>query len=64
MLPQRQVLRAAPRFAAQLRTPAVQRRLASSGDNAFIRERQHVKEHAAGSTGTSDSRPPRGQLNT
>ncbi|KAH7358589.1 cytochrome c oxidase polypeptide VIa [Plectosphaerella cucumerina] len=50
MLPQRQVLRAAPRFAAQLRTPAVQRRLASSGDNAFIRERQHVKEHAAGST--------------
>ncbi|KAH6688864.1 cytochrome c oxidase polypeptide VIa [Plectosphaerella plurivora] len=49
MLPQRQMLRAAPRFAAQLRTP-VQRRLASSGENAFVRERQHVKEHAAGST--------------
>lgn len=52
MFPQRQILRAAPRFAAQLRSPVVQRRLASSGENAFIRERQHAKEHAAGSTGT------------
>ncbi|CRK15106.1 hypothetical protein BN1723_010534 [Verticillium longisporum] len=50
MLPQRQILRAAPRFAAQLRAPA-QRRLASSaGENAFISERQHAKEHASGTT--------------
>lgn len=61
MLPQRQMFRLAPRFATQLRSPAVrsalQRRLAStagkSGDNAFIREREAVKAHAAGSTGES-----------
>ncbi|KAK0725595.1 cytochrome c oxidase, subunit VIa [Lasiosphaeris hirsuta] len=55
---QRQLL-GATRFAAQLRSPAVrstvQRRLASSGpapagENAFVRERRAVKEHAAGST--------------
>ncbi|KAL9943182.1 hypothetical protein D7B24_004997 [Verticillium nonalfalfae] len=57
MLPQRQILRAAPRFAAQLRAPA-QRRLASSaGENAFISERQHAKEHASGTTGPSLSNP-------
>lgn len=55
MLPQRQLLRGAPRFAARLRSPVVQRRLASStpqaGENAFVRERRAVKEHAAGTTG-------------
>ena len=45
------------RCASQMRTPA-QRRLASSGttapgmkDNAFNRERQAVKEHAAATSG-------------
>lgn len=52
MFPQRQVLRSAPRF---LRAPA-QRRLmsagpAKAGENAFIKERQAVKEHASESTG-------------
>jgi hypothetical protein len=59
MLPQHQMFRLAPRFATQLRNPAVrsaiQRRLAStagkSGENAFIKEREAVKAHAAGSTG-------------
>ncbi|KUI72758.1 Cytochrome c oxidase subunit 6A, mitochondrial [Cytospora mali] len=51
MFPQRQILRSAPRF---LRAPA-QRRLMSSGpvkagENAFIKERQAVKDHAAGTT--------------
>ncbi|KAK1826511.1 cytochrome c oxidase [Podospora conica] len=54
MLPQRQLLRGAQRFGAQVRSPVVQRRLASStpqaGENAFVRERRHVKEHAAGTT--------------
>ncbi|RKU41999.1 Cytochrome c oxidase subunit 6A, mitochondrial [Coniochaeta pulveracea] len=48
----RQTIRQAPRFAAQLRTPA-QRRLAStgsSGENAFVRERRAVKEHAQATT--------------
>jgi cytochrome c oxidase subunit 6a len=55
---QRQLLRGAPRLAAQLRSPVIrsvmQRRLASStpqaGENAFVRERQAVKEHAAATT--------------
>ena len=60
MLLQRQIIHSAPRFTAQLRSPAVrsmvQRRLASSspaqpGENAFIRERRAVKEHAAATTG-------------
>jgi len=50
----------AARIASRLRTPALrstlQRRFASStgnaGDNAFVRERQAVKDHAAGSTGS------------
>lgn len=51
MFPQ-PIMRSAPRF---LRATA-QRRLMSSGsvkagENAFIKERQAVKEHAAGSTG-------------
>ncbi|KAI1137461.1 COX6A-domain-containing protein [Hypoxylon sp. FL0543] len=58
MFPQRQILRAAPRLAAQLRAAnapvfrsALQRRLAStSTENAFIKERQAVKEHAAATT--------------
>ena len=58
-MPMQRQLFGAARFAAQLRSPAVrsvmQRRLASSspqaGENAFIRERQAVKEHAAATTG-------------
>jgi len=55
MFPQRQILRSAPRF---LRSPAVQRRFMSSpapkaGENAFIKEREAVKHHAAGTTGES-----------
>lgn len=55
MFPQRQILRSAPRF---LRSPAVQRRFMSSpapkaGENAFVKEREAVKEHAAGTTGES-----------
>ncbi|KAK4168582.1 cytochrome c oxidase [Cladorrhinum sp. PSN259] len=44
--------RVAQRLTAQLRVQA-QRRLASTGqagENAFVRERRHVKEHAAGTT--------------
>lgn len=48
MFAQRQVLRA-------LRSPAIQRRFASTvpkaGENAFVAERRAVKEHAAESTG-------------
>ncbi|THV72506.1 hypothetical protein D6D27_09582 [Aureobasidium pullulans] len=59
MFPQRNVLRASQRFAAQLRSPAIrtpfQRRFASTEssafhgaeDNAFNRERKAVKDHAA-----------------
>ena len=61
MFPQRQIMRSAPRF---LRSPAVQRRFMSSpapkaGENAFIKEREAVKEHAAGTTGES-ARGPEG----
>lgn len=53
MFAARQVARNAPRFAAQMRAPA-QRRLASSAtENAFVKERQHIKDHAKGTTGTS-----------
>ncbi|KPM34563.1 hypothetical protein AK830_g12002 [Neonectria ditissima] len=46
----RQLARTAPRLAAQLRAPA-QRRLASTTtENAFIKERQHIKDHAKGTT--------------
>jgi cytochrome c oxidase subunit 6a len=55
MIAQRQLARAVPRASAQLRT-TMQRRLAST-ENAFIRERREVKEHAAGTTG--NTRPPR-----
>ena len=61
MFAQRQIGRLAPRFAANVRTPAarstVQRRLmssteaGSSTEPAFVRERRAVKEHAAATTG-------------
>jgi cytochrome c oxidase subunit 6a len=56
MFTARQMLRqAAPRLSAQLRAPVmrnvVQRRFASSTENNFVKEREAVKEHAAGSTG-------------
>ncbi|KAI0162199.1 cytochrome c oxidase-like protein [Xylariaceae sp. FL1272] len=54
MLPTRQITRATPRLAAQLRAPAVrstlQRRLASTSDNAFVKEREAVKHHAEATT--------------
>nr|AST15019.1 cox13 [Trichoderma spinulosum]AST15028.1 cox13 [Trichoderma spinulosum] len=50
MFAARQVTRNAPRFAAQLRNP-MQRRFASTAENEFIAERQHIKEHAKGTTG-------------
>lgn len=50
MLSARQFVRSAPRYTAQLRATA-QRRFASSGQNEFISERQHIKEHAQGTTG-------------
>ena len=65
MFPQRSLLRATQRVDALTRTPAIraniQRRLASSNtppltgaaDNAFNRERQAVKAHAAATSGQS-----------
>jgi hypothetical protein len=51
MFASRLATRNASRFAAQLRAPA-QRRLAStSAENEFIKERQHIKEHAKETTG-------------
>ena len=41
--------RAVPRISHQLRAPA-QRRFASGSSNEFINERQHIKEHAQGTT--------------
>ncbi|KAK7414155.1 hypothetical protein QQX98_006941 [Neonectria punicea] len=53
----RQLARTVPRFAAQLRAPA-QRRLASTAtENAFVKERQHIKEHAKGTTDCSGVGP-------
>lgn len=48
----RQFTRTASRVSAQLRVPA-QRRFASTAENEFIKERQHIKEHAKGTTGES-----------
>jgi cytochrome c oxidase subunit 6a len=56
----RQATRSAPRFAAQLRNTA-QRRFASTTENEFIKERQHIKDHAQGTTG-EDSTQAIGQL--
>jgi cytochrome c oxidase subunit 6a len=47
--------RAATRATAQLRAP-LQRRFASTTENEFIKERQHIKEHATGTTGESERR--------
>ncbi|KAJ4309440.1 hypothetical protein N0V84_011509 [Fusarium piperis] len=41
--------RTASRVSAQLRVPA-QRRFASTAENEFIKERQHIKDHAKGTT--------------
>ncbi|KFA66115.1 hypothetical protein S40285_04292 [Stachybotrys chlorohalonatus IBT 40285] len=49
MFASRQLVRNAPRAAARLRAP-VQRRFASTTENEFIKERQHIKEHAKGTT--------------
>lgn len=61
----RQILRSAPRFARQAARAPAQRRLMSSPattssgtENAFIRERKAVKDHAAGTTGTFFGPPP------
>lgn len=51
MFAQRFVTRGAARFGAQLRSPAVQRRMNSTSENAWAKERRHHKEHAAGTTG-------------
>lgn len=50
MLPQRIATRGAARFGAQMRATA-QRRMNSSGENAFAKERAHTKDHATGTTG-------------
>lgn len=58
MFAQRLISQAAPRLSAQLRNTAfrgnVQRRLAST-ENAFVKEREAVKEHAAATTGAYTS---------
>ncbi|WZH48733.1 cytochrome c oxidase subunit 6a [Fusarium acuminatum] len=48
--------RAATRATAQLRAP-LQRRFASTTENEFIKERQHIKEHATGTTDRSGVAP-------
>lgn len=50
MLPQRIATRGAARFGAQMRATA-QRRMNSSANNAFTKERAHTKDHASGTTG-------------
>lgn len=47
----RQLARSTPRFTAQLRAPAQRRMASSATENEFIKERQHIKDHAKGSTG-------------
>ena len=66
MIPQRTILRASERAGQPLRSPVlrstIQRRFASGegvkltgpADNAFNRERQAVKQHAAATSGASD----------
>ena len=66
MIPQRTILRASQRAGQPLRSPVlrstIQRHFASGegvkltgpADNAFNRERQAVKQHAAATSGTSD----------
>ncbi|EQL04087.1 Cytochrome c oxidase, subunit VIa [Ophiocordyceps sinensis CO18] len=50
MFATRQTARTASRFAAQLRAPAQRRLASSSTENEFIKERQHIKDHASGTT--------------
>ncbi|PNY25560.1 Cytochrome c oxidase subunit 6A, mitochondrial [Tolypocladium capitatum] len=50
MFASRQATRTASRFAAQLRAPAQRRFASSSAENEFIKERQHIKDHAKGTT--------------
>ena len=45
------VTRGAARFGAQLRSPAFQRRMNSTAENSWAKDRQHTKDHAAGTTG-------------
>lgn len=56
MIAQRQILRAAPRLTAQLRSPVlrstIQRRFAST-ENQFIKERVAAEEHARHTSGQS-----------
>ncbi|KAL6858175.1 Cytochrome c oxidase subunit 13, mitochondrial [Amphichorda felina] len=42
--------RSSPRVAAQLRAPAQRRFATGATENQFITEREHIKEHAKGST--------------
>ena len=44
--------RSSPRFAAQLRATTQRRFASGSTQNEFISERQHIKDHAKGTTGT------------
>ncbi|KAK2594620.1 hypothetical protein QQS21_007657 [Conoideocrella luteorostrata] len=46
----RTVARNAWRFGAQLRAPAQRRFASTSAENEFIKERQHIKEHAKSTT--------------
>lgn len=51
MFATRQAVRSAPRFAAQARVGAQRRFASSATENEFIKERQHIKDHADGTTG-------------
>ncbi|KAM3485094.1 hypothetical protein MY8738_001562 [Beauveria namnaoensis] len=50
MFASRQAIRNAPRFAAQVRAGAQRRFASSATENEFIKERQHIKDHAKGTT--------------
>ncbi|OAA60138.1 Cytochrome c oxidase, subunit VIa [Cordyceps fumosorosea ARSEF 2679] len=50
MFTARQAVRNAPRFAAQARAGAQRRFASSASENEFIKERQHIKDHAKGTT--------------
>lgn len=50
--------RGASRMTAQLRAPAQRRFASTSTENEFIKERQHIKDHAKGTTGKLGT-PPR-----
>jgi len=46
----RAVARTTSRLSAQLRAPAQRRFASTSTENEFIKERQHIKEHAKATT--------------